>query len=86
MVTKNRSKKLGYKHHTSFWRKHHPKKIISIILLILFVPFAVWSLMNEQFTLFFIVALIIYFGQRGMNKVWPLEKPIKTETKDEKTK
>ena len=73
--TKYHAKELGH--------KHHPKKIISIILLILFVPFAVWSLMKGEFTLFFIVALVIYFGQRGMNKVWPLEKPIKTETKDE---
>lgn len=52
--------------------KHHPRKIISIILIATFVPFAIWSLMEKRFTLFFIVALIIYFGQRGMNKIWPI--------------
>ncbi len=66
-------------HHKK--EKRTPRTIISIILLVFFIPFALWSLATKQLTVFFIVAAIVYFTQVIMRKTWPRENELHKRNK-----
>lgn len=52
-------------------QKQKLRKIIFIIMLAFFAPFAIWSIATKRLTLFFGVAVGIYFLQQGINRWWP---------------
>ena len=67
-TSKENVSKKGFKARDKKWPA---RRVISLILLIFFLPFAIWSLGTGAWLSFFIVAGLVYLTMNIIKKVWP---------------